>query len=57
MHCIYDHAMLVLPPVISALGIEAAAVSLSARSNDHDGGASDALHDISGAACPSLIHG
>ncbi len=36
-------------PVFSALGIGAAAASLSGHSNDRDGGASDALHDTSGA--------
>lgn len=36
-------------PIFSALGIGAAAASLSGHSNDRDGGASDALHDTSGA--------
>ena len=36
-------------PIFSALGIGAAAASLSGHSNDRDGGASDALHAISGA--------
>lgn len=38
-----------LMPIFSALGIGAAAASLSGHSNDRDGGASDALHDTSGA--------
>ncbi len=38
-----------LMPIFSALGIGAAAASLSGHSNDSDGGASDALHATSGA--------
>ncbi len=47
-------------PIFSALGIGAAAASLSGHSNDRDGGASDALHDTSGAVSHHLclvIHG
>ena len=36
-------------PVFSALGIGAAAASLSGHANDSEGSASDALHDASGA--------
>ena len=42
-------------PVLSALGIGAAAASLSGHANDNDGGASDALHDTSGAVGLCLL--
>lgn len=46
-----------LMPVFSALGIGAAAASLTGHSNDNDCGASDALHATSGAVSqhPSLL--
>ena len=36
-------------PIMSALGVGAAAASLSGHSNDDNGDASNALHDTSGA--------